>query len=187
MQIVTLLIVGSLLAAPVPKGAKKLDYCPLAVGHKWERVEGDDVKTSEVVSVEEVDNVRTFTIVITGVLSPPDVHKRVYRVEKDDIFSVGANDLEADRPGLVMKRVIKPGDEWKTEHSWRGGALWKMTHKVGEPQKIKTPAGEFTALPVEQVYELGTERRWYADGIGTIRYEKDGKVISELKSFTPAK
>lgn len=183
----TLGVMASLSAAPVPKGAKKVDYCPMAVGHRWERVEGNDVKTTEVVSVEQIEGARIFTINTNGEKSPPSVRKRVYRVENDDIFSVGADDLVADRQGLVMKRMIKPFDEWKTEHRWKDSTLWNLTHKVGEPKKIKTPAGEYTALPVEQSYELGVEVRWYADGIGVIRYEKDGKVISELKSFTPGK
>ena len=48
-------------AAPVPKNAKKTNYYPLAVGTKWEYVEGDDVKTTEVVSEKKKSSSNSTT------------------------------------------------------------------------------------------------------------------------------
>lgn len=173
-------------AAPVPKNAKTTNYYPLAVGTKWEYVEGDDVKTTEVVSEKLENGARLVSLTYKGEKSPPPTANRVFRVVGDDIFSQSTESSVAEKAGLIMKRVIRAGDTWKTEHQWTGGALWTITHTVGEAKKIKVPAGEYLALPVEAENSgLGKETRWYVDGIGFVRKDIEGKVTMELKSFTP--
>lgn len=188
LGLVVLAVAVAATAAPVPKNARKTDYFPLAVGTKWEYVEGDDVKTTEIVASETEKDAKFVTLTYVGAKSPPPTARRVFKVVNDEIFSLKTENAEAEKAGLIMKRVIKPKDEWKTEHQWKGGELWTITHSVGEAKKIKTPAGEFTALPVvvDSTFS-GKETRWYADGVGLVRKEKGGVVISELKSFTPGK
>ena len=175
-------------AAPVPKNAKKTNYYPLAVGTKGEYVEGDDVKTTEVVSEKTENDARLVSLTYRGEKSPPPTTNRVFRVVGDEIFSQSTETSVAEKAGLIMKRVIRAGDAWTTEHQWTGGALWTISHKVGEAKKIKVPAGEYLALPVEAENSgLGKETRWYVDGIGFVRKEVEGKATMELKSFTAGK
>ncbi len=173
--------------APVPKGAKKADYFPLAVGHKWEYIEDDDVKTTEVMAVTEEENGRVFTITYKGEKVRPPTAERVFRVTGGQVFSLRTETSVAEKAAVIMKLSVRSGDEWTTEHQWKDSEAWTIRHKVGDAKKIKTPAGEFLALPVEHISERLTDLRWYADGVGLIRKEKDGKVVTELKSFTPAK
>jgi hypothetical protein len=188
--LLSMLVVAPLAsAAPVPKIAKKADYFPLALGTKWEYVEGDDMKTTEVVGVDVQKDGTYVTLTYKGVKSPPPTLRRVFRVVDGDVFSLRTENAEAEKPALIMKRAIRPDDAWQTEHQWKGGELWTIKNAVGASKAIKTPAGEFTALPVTQENSrTGKETRWYASGVGLIRKESaEGTVVSELKSFTPGK
>lgn len=178
-----------LSAAPVPKNAKKADYFPLEVGTRWEYIEGDDVKTTEVISLEVEKNAKLVTLTYKGEKTPPPTLRRVFKIEGDDIYSLKTENAEAEKPALIMKRLIAPNQSWETEHQWKGGELWTIKNKVGASKAIKTPAGEFTALPVVQENSrTGRETRWYAVGVGLIRKEsEDGTVVSELKSFRSGK
>lgn len=185
----TMLAFAVTSAAPVPKNVKKIDYFPLAVGTKWEYVEGDDVRTTEVISLDVKKDAKYVTLTYVGAKSPPPTSRRVFRVVDEDIFSLSTENSEAEKAGLIMKRTIRPNDAWETEHQWKGGELWTISHKVGASKSIKTPAGEFTALPVVQENSrTGKETRWYAAGVGLVRKESsDGTVISELKSYAAGK
>jgi hypothetical protein len=187
---VGLVFLSSLVsAAPVPKAAKKADYFPLALGTKWEYVEGDDVKTTEVVGVDTQKDGTFVTLTYKGVKSPPPTLRRVFKVVDGNVYSLKTENSEAEKPALIMKMVVRPDDAWETEHQWKGGELWTIKNRVGATKAIKTPAGEFTALPVVQDNSrTGKETRWYASGVGLVRKEAaDGTVLSELKSFTPGK
>ncbi len=175
-------------AAPVPKNAKRMDYFPLGVGSVWVYIEGDNEITTKIIASDSEKSAQMITLTYTGSKVQPPTARRVFKFLDDNIYSLKTETAEADKPGLIMKRVIRPGDSWTTEHRWTGGTLWTISFKVGDAKKIKTPAGEFLALPVEQESSnFGKELRWYANGIGLIRKEKDGEVISELKSFEPGK
>ncbi len=185
----TMLAAPSAAAAPVPKIAKKADYFPLALGTKWEYAEGDDVKTTEVVGVDVQKDGTYVTLTYKGVKSPPPTLRRVFRVVNGDVFSLKTENSEAEKPALIMKTIVRADDAWETEHQWKGGELWTIKNRVGAAKAIKTPAGEFTALPVMQDNSrTGKETRWYAAGVGLVRKEAaDGTVVSELKSFTAGK
>jgi hypothetical protein len=66
----------------------------------------------------------------------------------------------------------------------------EVTFTVGKAEKIKVPAGEFTAFPVGRVYNppRGADVvYWYADGVGLVKQTRNGKPEQELKSFTAGK
>ena len=176
-------------AAPIPKNAKKADYFPLTLGTKWEYAEGGDVKTTEVVGVEVQKDGTYVTLTYKGEKSPPPTLRRVFKVVDGDIFSLKTENSEAEKPAVIMKTVIRPDQTWSTEHQWKGGELWTIKNSVGAAKAIKTPAGEFTALPVvADNSRTGKETRWYASGVGLVRKEAaDGTLISELKSYSLGK
>ncbi|MBX3401663.1 MAG: hypothetical protein KF873_23285 [Gemmataceae bacterium] len=185
-----LVVLSSVLAAaPVPKAAKKTDYFPLALGTKWEYVEGDDVKTTEVVGVDVQKDGTYVTLTYKGEKTPPPTLRRVFKFVDGDVFSLKTENSEAEKPALIMKSVVRPDQTWNTEHQWKGGELWTIQYKVGAAKAIKTPAGEFTALPVvSDNSRTGKETRWYAAGVGLVRKDAaDGTVLSELKSFKAGK
>ena len=175
-------------AAPVPKGAKKANFFPLEKGNRWVYDEDDDEKTTEVIDVSEENGVKLVTLKYTAVSGIVPTKQRVFRIQNDEIQSLRADSSEAEKPATIMRISIREGDEWNTEHQWRGNNGWKIKYKVGEAKVLKTPAGDIKAYPLaSSSTQTGDETRWYADGVGLIRKEKDGKITADLKSFARGK
>ena len=143
-------------AAPVPKELKRqVNYCPLAVGDKREYAHPDtpDVVTQvrEITAVEERDGARYYTQSVSS-----SGQKNVMRADKTGVYmteqSIARNIEQYDPPYKVVASDMKDGDKWDCKDSTG------MTRTVGKAEKIATPAGTFTAVPITVSYahKVGT-------------------------------
>ena len=172
-------------AAPVPKALKKgAEWMPLDAGAKWEYVSAEDNSTTtdtrEITSASEKDGVHFAsqrTINLT----------QEFRRDADGVAVVKTTNRGDTKPRYIIKHAMKEGDTWEND---LGG--YTETRTVGKAEKIKLPAGEFEAVPVQFKYvQNGTPFQsgtvWYADGVGLVRIDTDGSGSEVLKAFTPGK
>jgi len=174
------------IAAPVPKALKKggPEWMPLDSGAKWEYVAADDNSTTtdtrEITSVSEKDGFHFAsqrTINLT----------QEFRRDADGVAVVKTTNRGDTKPRYIIKHAMKEGDTWEND---LGG--YTETRTVGKVEKIKLPAGEFEAVPVQFKYvQNGTQFQsgtvWYADGVGLVRIDTEGSSSEVLKAFTPGK
>lgn len=191
-----LVAVGLVVAAPVPKAAKKAPPYPYDMGTRWEYIRNGDPKTvqvEEVVEVEEKDGVVRFK---TDITTPTGEKQFEWYTIKDGEIVLSANSGSTfDPPMLIRKDVMATGDEWAVEWGTKvdNQATYtaKQTLTVGKAEELTTPAGKFTAIPVIRKYNGATTgmTMWYADGVGMIKHTQDGQKepVQELKSFTRGK
>ena len=88
----------------------------------------------------------------------------------------------------VLPAYTPKGKTWKTSKSSRDYAVFGVTgrSKVIGFQRVRTPAGRFTALLVESRltqkgyrFGSGVRRSWFASGVGLVKLEfrhRDGSV-----------
>ena len=181
------------LAAPVPKGEKKL-YFPTAVGAKMvlgrtafnpgQRAGVVSEFTETVTRVEEKDGVFTVAVETDYGRKPTTVS---YRVSGEGLFGISD---EAD-PYPLIRLSAAAGETWQ-----RGKAgQHTTTYTMGKAEAVEVPAGKFTALRVDSVVTSPTGStgeqvtHWYAPGVGKVKVEVtiSGHPVMtiELKEFTP--
>lgn len=186
--LLTLLIAPALHAAPVPKAVKgTLDLYPSALGTKWvyAHEDGTNEHTREVTASQEKDGVTTFTVTWkqAGQTQIWDLKKDangVYRLKQDS--------LAFDPPHKLLQPKMTEGEEWESEYTTGGRLTYKFVRSVGKAEQVKTPAGEFTAIPITSKDLNGNTLEttlWYADGVGLVKLQAKGGVASVLKEFTP--
>lgn len=172
------------VAAPVPKDFRRgTDYSPMAVGDRREYVsplQPDVVtQTREVTAVEERDGAKYYTQTISGNSTS------VMRADKSGVYMTEQYGEKLETPYKIVGPTMKPGDTWKCNDPTG------MTRTVGEPKKVETPAGTFTAYPVTCSYPEQPGRTsvvvWYAEGVGLVRLDSDGRTTLVLKKYTPGK
>ena len=184
LAVVVLSVVA--VAAPVPKALKKggPEWMPLDSGAKWEYVSADDNSTTtdtrEITSVSEKDGARFAsqrTINLT----------QEFRKDADGVAVVKTTNRGDTKPRYIVKHAMKEGDTWENDMG-----SYTEVRTVGKAEKLKLPAGEFEAVPVQFKYvqndasfQSGTV--WYADGVGLVRIDTDGSGSEVLKAFTPGK
>jgi len=172
------------VAAPVPKDFKRgIDYSPMAVGDKREYVSplSPDVvtQTREITAVEERNGAKYFTQTLTGNSTT------VMKADKTGVYMAEQYGEKLETPYKVVGPTMKSGDSWKCQDTTG------MTRTVGEPKKVETPAGTFTAYPITCSYPDQVGRTsvvvWYAEGVGLVRLDSDGGTSLVLKKYTPGK
>jgi hypothetical protein len=175
-------------AAPVPKLKAPPDFYPSAVGTKW--VYGHDDGTSEhtreVTASDTKDGVTTFTVTWTegGTTQLWELKKEagaVYRTKQDR--------WAFDPAHKLLEAKMAAGDEWTSEYSY-GGGKYKYTRTVGKAEVVKTPAGEFTAMPIisrNQQIDGDETTLWYADGVGLVALQHKNSQRIVLREFTRGK
>lgn len=177
---------AAVVAAPVPKALKKNapEWMPLDAGAKWEYVSAEDNSTTtdtrEITTVSEKDGVHFAsqrTINLT----------QEFRKDADGVAVVKTTNRGETKPRYVVRHNMKEGDTWEND---LGG--YTEVRTVGKVEKVKLPAGEFEAVPVQFKYvqngasfQSGTV--WYADGVGLVRIDTEGSSSEVLKAFTPGK
>lgn len=182
----------SSVAAPVPKKAAPPDYFPCAVGSKWEYAKEGEKEASvvlEVTASEEKDGERLVTFEHTkSVPTVSGVQK--YRVNAEGVAVVSDRGKEVSPPRLELRAAPKANDEWECPHTWVG-AKYDLTVTVGKEEKVKLPAGEFTALPHTQTFTVGgqkhTYKAWIAPGIGQVKFTSYDGATFELLKYTAGK
>jgi len=88
-------------------------------------------------------------------------------------------------PGIVMPGQPKPGDPYRQEYS--KDEAEDMGQIVTLDDSVTVPFGSFKeCLRTKEwsMLESGTEKKWYAKGVGFIRSESTGGEVSELVSVT---
>lgn len=184
------LLAALAVAAPVPKGKAAAEYLPSAVGTKWEYVRNGDEKrvyVEEVTESAEKDGVRVVTVSVTT--DTGDSRFEKFDITDGDVRLTESTFGTYDPPMVVRKAGMKADDTWTSKYPF-GGDVNEVTCTVGKAEKIKVPAGEFTAFPVSRVYSPargGDVVFWYADGVGLVKQTRNGKPEQELKSFTAGK
>ena len=191
------LAVAVTIAAPVPK-EKKANYFPTAVGTKWEYeateyTRAGTVKTEETQEVAEVvvgkDGASTVRVE-TRTKGQKRVVSYKMRVTDAGVWSteyMGGGVI--DPPQQILKLPLKDGSKWEYEE--RGREVYTTTVTAGAAEEVTTPAGKFTAVPITVVTQSRAgkyeSKFWYADGVGLVKSTSGGKVVRDLKSFTPGK
>lgn len=181
LSLFTLIIMSSVIAAPVPK-AEKTDelYFPVQVGAKRVLFGPGRTETITVTKVEEKEGKYTVTVETSFVELPGRKRSYVYEVSKDGLF----RKTQGGKTETLLKLPYKEGTTWTSDDVKPGD---KLTYTVGKQEEVEVPAGKYKAIGVDVVLEqAGGETKkvtyWYATGIGLI---KEG--ANELKAFTPGK
>jgi hypothetical protein len=196
MHAALLTLAATVIAAPVPKGAKEELYFPVTVGAK--RVStipaagtGDTVfkLTETVTKVEEKDGVYLVTVDSDrgGVIMPT----RVFAVSAKGVFQKSYDGVEAKEPVPFLK-AGKAGDTWEVPVS---GGTGKQTFTRGDEEEVEVQAGKYRAVRVDSVTTTarGPEPKvttWFAPGVGVVKCVTtiaNQEAVYELKSFTPGK
>lgn len=184
--LVLLAVAAPLAAAPVPKElrATRPNYQPFAYGDKREYAHPDNpdlvTQVREITAVEIRDGAKFYTQTIAS-----SGQTNVMKVDKDGVYMAAQNDEKYDPPYPVARADMKEGDRWEC-----GDGLG-MTRTVGKPQKVDTPAGTFTAVPIainySRIQGMTDTVVWYADGVGLVRLDSNGRTSLVLKKYTPGK
>jgi hypothetical protein len=188
--LVLLAALGLAHAAPVPKAIKAPDFYPTAVGTKWVygHEDGTNEHSREVTASSTKDGVTEFTVTWkdggeTQIWELKKEAGAVYRTKQD------GNDFKP--PHKLLDSKMSAGDEWGSEYTFGGlRTSYKYTRTVGKPEVVKTPAGEYKAVPVvsRNLRTDGDETTlWYADGVGLVKLLHAGGTPVVLREFTPGK
>jgi hypothetical protein len=148
--------------------------------------EKDKDVTLRVTEVEEKDGTKVVTVRRVGPNElTPD--KKV-EVSEKGLFLLEWEGGELDPPKCLLKLPVRAGDKWGVGHP-RDPIIGTRT--TGPTESVKVPAGKFEAVRVESACKFaGREQRntfWFSPGIGIVRHDFAGEVVSVLKSFTPGK
>ena len=109
----------------------------------------------------------------------------VQAVSGKGVFLVAEGGQEYDAPWCRVMLPHREWQAWETKLTGRGLGVTNTT-TAGPWERVKVPAGEFTAARVEWDFVGGAAgpRKttfWYAHGIGLVRMND----TMRLKSFTP--
>ncbi|QEL19134.1 hypothetical protein [Limnoglobus roseus] len=183
-------------SAPVPKGAKRADYFPLAVGHRWEYT-GDNPHTTEVTGEEVSADGKTidFTVKMTG--TDGGVLTRVFRRSDEGVQLIrnGTGDKLNEpfrAPVTFLPLTLKVKDKWQRVFDTGTPPTITYAFEVRPAEQVKVNGQTYTATPVKYYADKAGGGRagttWYADGYGIVKdtgasYEG----ASELKAFTMGK
>jgi hypothetical protein len=187
--LLTLSVAG--VAAPVPK---KPDYFPTVTGAKWEyAAEGEKevVFTSEVTKVTVKDGVRTVEISSAYKADDTAGSVAVYRVDADGVALTASEGHTLTPARLDLRAVPKAEDKWDSPHEWRS-TKYALAVAVGEEEKLKLPAGTFTALPHVQTFTFDDVKAparttWYAPGVGPVKMATADGTALVLVKYTAGK
>jgi hypothetical protein len=179
-------------AAPVPRHLKGPPLSiPTAVGTKWVYESNGCETTVTITRVKEKDGVLLVTKEWTSAF-PGSASEVVESVGPSGVHRVAELGRPFDVPPYELKLPYREGETW--DGSCRTGEfISKATRTAGGWEKVRVPAGEFTAARV--VWDLGgkgvtTATEWYAHGIGLVQETYTVNNVSRksvLKSFTPGK
>ena len=178
-----------LFAAPVPKAIKAPDYYPSTVGTKWVYGEEDGTNqhTREITASNTKDGVTEFTVT----WKEGDT-TQLWEMKKDStgVHRVKQDGLDFTPPHKLFEPKMSAGDEWTSEYTFGGVRGYKYSRTVGKAEAVKTPAGEYTAVPIvsRNLNLDGDETTlWYADGVGLVKLQHKGSAAVVLREFTAGK
>lgn len=182
-----LLLTPALMAAPVPKAVKGTqDLYPSTVGTKWVYAQEDGTRehTREVTASKEKDGVTEFTVTWKEA-----GQTQIWELKKDatGVYRLKQDSLAFDPPHKLIQPKMTEGEEWVSEYTFGGRTAYKYVRSVGKAEVVKTPAGEFTAIPISSTDKNGNAldtTLWYADGVGLVKLQAKGGTPIVLKEYT---
>ncbi len=171
-------------AAPVPKALKKreVNWMPISAGSRWEYSSPEDPNT-----VNEIREILAVTEKGGDLIAEQRTSNldQVFRQDSTGIAVIKSGGRDHANPRYIIKNGMKEGDTW----DWDATGYIE-TRTVGKMEKIKVPAGEYDAQPVNfkyvqngNTFQSGTV--WYSDGIGLVRIDTEGSESQVLKAYTP--
>lgn len=189
-SLVLFVLTLSAIAAPVPKAIKAIpDFYPSTVGTKWvyTNEDGTNEHSREVTVSSTKDGVTDFTVTWKE-----DGSTQIWELRKDatGVFRTKQDGSEFNPPHKLLEPKMAAGDEWTSEYTFGGGGKYKYTRKVGKAEKVKTPAGEFTAVPLVSgnARANGDETTlWYAEGVGLVALQHKDSPRIVLREYTIGK
>lgn len=186
------LLIGSLSLTASAQQADDKAWFPMAVGNSWTY----DVEVSatvpgvgsavvkrgsaslRVTGTREVGGLTCYVVKFKGLDSSDTLVVHEANGELKIVSATSATLILL--PGNLGAR--KPAAA--TVHA--GGAAVKLSdHTVGQPQALKTPAGEYQAVPVRATVDVGGGVKartavWYAAGVGPVKMEMTGKTAGNV-------
>jgi hypothetical protein len=91
--------------------------------------------------------------------------------------------VNGGQPGIIMPAHPAPGDPYRQEYG--KGVAEDMGQIVSVGVSTQVPAGTYADCVRTKEWSLlepGTERKWYARGVGVVREEGPGKEVAVLVS-----
>jgi len=104
------------------------------------------------------------------------------RVKTEGSWTAGEG---KNMPGIIMKAKPAPGVSYRQEYS--PGNAEDMAEIMALHEKITVPYGSFddcVRTKEWSLLEAGTEKKWYARGVGVVREESTEHEISTLVAVT---
>lgn len=176
-------------AAPIPEGAKQpAPYFPTRVGTRWVYLDGKEEVTVAITDRKQVND--TAIVTVHGVY--PDgalVLREKVAVSREGVTVVESTFLSQSDPGIPwVKTKAKSGDNWELDTWYQVGD--SRTPVIGNmsvigTEKVDVPAGSFTAIRMKPKCKWWgpSEERWYAPGVGIVKYALGPSHVITLKSF----
>ena len=188
---------SSVPAAPVPTHLMPKEaptFFPAVVGTRWVYQDAAGDHTWVVSRVEKKDDTRLITVNAT---SSGDKTPRVltFGRSQEEVFLVGGSpffvqhaEVAYQRPWLLLPTPHKVGDRWDANVIPEGGDRLTGTMRVVGVERMRVPAGTYTATRVDWDYSFGLGPQnqgrvsyWYANGVGLIQV--GDPPVWRLKSF----
>jgi hypothetical protein len=175
-----------LAAAPVPDHLMQKDpplAFPTKVGTKWVYEVGDETWVIVISKVEEKDGAKLVTterVHEDGRREPLTVES----ISEEGMSIISASGLDYDKPWPFVKLPYREGWTWEVKVMWSDRIGFRGTMTAGPWEKVRVPAGEFTAARIEE--DRGKDCKvssWFVHRVGLVQRGNDWK----LKSFTPGK
>lgn len=184
------------LTAPVPTHLMPEDSqwsFPSRVGTRWVYEKGGEEHVQVITRVEQKDGGKLVTVESVDGLGTAKLSHQVLVGPNESIFRRGTpfpdGAAMSSSSLCFLKTKFKVGEEWKADVAVEGGLKIVMKMKVAAIERVKVPAGVFTAARVEWEYSPANGGAkaplppyWYAPGVGLVRLDDQPAMV--LKSFT---
>jgi hypothetical protein len=93
--------------------------------------------------------------------------------------------VDGAQPGIIMQGQPAPGEPYRQEYS--AGRAEDMGQIVAVADSVTVPYGTFAGCVRTKEWSMlepGTEKKWYAKGLGVVRTESTTKEVATLVSVT---
>jgi hypothetical protein len=197
LSVVTVAATGQLVSA-ADDVVGETGYYPLKKGTEWEyTVNGGSQLLVKVVKHELKGTAMTARLETT--VDGKIVLTENLAVAKDAVLRAAANDNLPSKPTIVLKLPPKAGDKWRIDADVDREKLEGELTCEAIAEKIKVPAGEFTAVKVGGTFittavsgekQENAFQAWYAEGTGPVKIilkTQGSEHILELKKYTAGK
>ena len=93
--------------------------------------------------------------------------------------------VDGAQPGMIMPGHPAPGEPYRQEY--HAGEAEDMGQVVAVNDSVTVPFGRFTGCVHTKEWSMlepGTEKKWYAPGVGLVRTESTSREVATLVSVT---